>query len=147
MPKGAPDWIQLADQSFRRYKSFALLRAWAAVADLPDWSTVLDKDMTGAFGYLWATANDPFMNVRVTIDEIIIFNFNAGNLKSVGLWGAQNPWDKMGVVRYDEVTERYNIFYDEKWGMYIEENLKIELQYDIGGSGNGSCRIYWKELV
>lgn len=147
MPKGAPDWVQLADPSFQRYRSYSYTRPWGVVADFPDWSTVLDKDMTGAFGYLWATANDPFMVIRVTIDDVAIFNFTAGNLKAIGLWGVSNPWDKMGVVRWDEVDDRYIIFYDEKWGMYIQDNLKIELQYTIPGAGSGSCRVYWKELV
>lgn len=146
--RGAPDHTILIEQNFAHYEDKVVLRGSADIASAPDWTDALDISIRGIWGYMWAWANSFDFQVRITLDDNITFIMTLLQMKGGGFWGAQNAWGKFGVTQYNEVAaeKSYGMFFDEKWGIYIHKNLKIEVRWSGGLGSLASWGIYYKEL-
>lgn len=146
--RGAPDHTVLTEQNFAHYEDMVTLRGSADIASAPAWTDALDVELRGVWGYMWAWANSFDFQVRVTIDDNIVYFLTILQLKGGGFWGAQNPWGKFGCTQYNQVAGElsYGMFIDEKWGIYIHKNLKIEVRWSGGLGSLASWGIYYKEL-
>jgi len=146
MPRGSPDHTDRVHQEHCRYDNVRLISAWAAVPTLPVWREVINVDAPGMFGYLWCHSDNPYMYCRVTLDGVHIFMMHPWNVRVIGGYGYSNHWNKMGVGRWDEIDDDYNFIYDEEWAMVFNKNITVELAYELGQAGNGSCLIWYKLL-
>lgn len=146
--RGAPDHTILSEQSFAHYTDKIVLRTSANIESLPDWTEALNVELRGVWGYMWGWANSFDFQVRITIDDTVIFIMTILQLKGGGFWGASNPWAKFGCTRYSGVAGDlgYGMFYDEQWGLYIHKSLKIETRWSGGLGTLASWGIYYKQL-
>ena len=148
LKRGAPDHTVLAEQSFAHYVDQHVLRVSADIASAPVWTEALNVDIRGVWGYMWGWANSKDFQVRVTIDSEIVMIMSILQMKGGGFFGMQNGWGKFGCTRYSDVAldKNFGMFYDEKWGLYVHQNLTIETNW-AGGLGTlASWGIHYKEL-
>lgn len=146
--RGSPDHTVMMEQNFAHYEDKVILRGSADIESAPAWTEALNVDVRGVWGYMWAWSNSFDFQVRITVDDNIIFYMTVLQLKGGGFWGAQNPWGKFGVTQYNQVAGElsYAMFYDEKWGIYIHKNITIEIRWSGGLGTLASWGIYYKEL-
>lgn len=149
MGHGAPDHTRLSESGFAHYKDRVERRAGAALIVTPGWEEAVNVDIQGVWGYMWGWSDTHAFRVRVTIDSTIVFLFSINELHGGGFWGSNCAWDKMGCTAYNAVAGdlSYGMFYDEKWGLYIHENLTVECQRAAALGNLASWGIYYKELV
>jgi len=146
--RGAPDHTVLIEQNFAHYKDVVTRENVTPVSAAPTWDTILNVAVVGVWGYMWAWTDSLALRLRITIDGEIVFYMTVNEMKGGGFWGAQNAWGKFGLTKFQDVAGdlSYGLFYDERWGLYIHESLKIELQRAGAIGTQASWGIYYKEL-
>ncbi len=147
MGRGSRDWTQLVESGFAHYLDKKVEPVYAAVGTYPTPTEIVNVDIKGVFGYFWLYGNDPHIRPRLVIDGTVVFFQSCYLLRSVGLAGMRNAWQKFSVTRYDAVNNIYAMYYDEAWGLAIHSNLTIDLGYTGGFSGNGYINIHYKEFI
>jgi len=153
MAHGAPDHSRMTEDAFAHYQDVILRPAAAAIAHVGDvvpYTTCVDADVVGVFGYFRAWADHQCLRVRIFIDNLVtpIFLFTITEMAGGGFWGYSNPANKFGVTKWDEINDSFGMVYDEKWGLYIHTHLKIEVQFSIVATGvNASWGIHYKKLI
>jgi len=149
MARGSPDWTVLSEQSFAHYTDRVERQAAIAVSATPVWDEVLNVDIRGVWGYMWAWSDSRVFRPRITIDGVIVFMMTINELAGGGFWGYSQPWKKFGCTMFNNVAGDLNfgMFYDEQWGLYIHENLTIEVQRAGALGTQASWGIYYKELT
>lgn len=146
MARGSPDHTISIDNHHTHYLIKTVQYAWDDITTLLDWTEVLNVNIQGVFGWLWWAGDNPHVYVRLIIDDNVIFLFTIEQMMNLGAFGCQNSWDKIAVLRYDAINDFYYCIYDEKWAFYVHSNLTVEITYELGQSGKGMCRVYYKEL-
>lgn len=149
MARGSPDWTVLNEQSFAHYTDRVVRQATIAVSAAPAWDEVLNTDIRGVWGYMWAWSDSLVFRPRITIDGVIVFMLTINELRGGGFWGYSQPWNKFGCTMFNNVAGDLNfgMFYDERWGLYIHKNLTIEVQRAAALGTQASWGIYYKELT
>ena len=148
MARGSPDWTVLNEQSFAHYTDRIIRRGVGAVSAAPVWDEVLNTDIRGVWGYMWAWSDSIVFRPRITIDGVIVFMLTMNELRGGGFWGYSQPWGKFGCTMFNNVAGdlSFGMFYDERWGLYIHKNLTIEVQRAGALGTQASWGIYYKEL-
>lgn len=146
MPRGAPDWTQLVESSFAHYIDKKVDFNYVAVGTYPAPTEVVNVDIKGVFGYFWLYGNGAHIRPRLVIDGTVVFYQSCYLLRSVGLAGNRNAWQKFSVTRYDAINNIFAMYYDENWGLAIHSNLTIDLGYTAGFAGNAYMNIHYKEI-
>ena len=145
-PRGSPDHTLLTHDQHIHYLNVTETYNWAAITTLLDWTEVVNIDMQGVFGWLWWGAKDPNCYIRVKIDGDVLFHYTIEHMFNLGAGGCQNSWGKVNVLRYDAINEFYYCIYDEMWGLYVHENLTVEITYELGSAGLGVCSVHYKKI-
>lgn len=148
-PRGAPDHTVLSENSFAHYTDRVIRQAVTPVSNMPVWDEVINEDIKGVWGYMWAWTDSIVFRPRIYIDDVLVFMMTINEMKGGGFWGYSQPWDKFGVTVFNNVAGDLNfgMFYDEKWGLYIHNNLTIEVQRAGDLGTQASWGIYYKELT
>jgi len=146
--RGAPDHTVLIEQNFAHYKDNVIYQTVTPVSVAPAWDTILDVAVVGVWGYCWFWSDSRLLRLRVTIDGTMVFFMTINEMAGGGFWGAQNAWGKFGITKFQDVAGdlSFGMFYDERWGLYIHESLKIEIQRAAALGTIASWGIYYKEL-
>ena len=149
MARGSPDWTVLNEQSFAHYTDRIIRQGVIAVSAMPVWDEVLNTDIRGVWGYMWAWSDSIVFRPRITIDGVIVFMMTINELRGGGFWGYSQPWNKFGCTMFNNVAGdlSFGMFYDEQWGLYIHQNLTIEVQRNGALGATASWGIYYKELT
>jgi len=148
---GAPDHTVLAEQSFAHYKDVILTSNWANVGTHPDWTEIINVDIRGVWGYLNVQAGSDRIHTRVTIDGQIVFDQPISLLFDNGFYGFSPASTKYGCNVYNRLPleELFSMFYNEEWGLYIHQNLTIQMKWGNGWGASTLARhsIHYKELT
>jgi len=146
--RGAPDHTVLVEGNFAHYKDVVTRQAVIAVSAAPAWDTVIDVEIRGVWGYMWVWSDSIVFRPRITIDGVIVFLMTINELKGGGFWGPETSWGKFGCTQFSNVAGdlSFAMYYDEQWGLYIHQSLKIEVQRNGALGTQASWGIYYKEL-
>jgi hypothetical protein len=147
MARGAPDWTQIVESGYAHYLDKRVIYYYAAVGTFPTPTEVVNVNIKGIFGWYRFEGEGKHVKVRLTIDGNLIMLASISDLNNYGLSGARNSWQKMSVVRFDEINNLFSAYYDALWGLAIHANLTVELGYTLGFSGNASMELCYKELI
>lgn len=145
MPRGSPDHTDRTELQYMHYTDKVLYEGLVARPVMPVWDEILNENIEGVFGRIRIGSTDPRLYLRIAIDGVYVFNMNADNLFSIGDWGVNAGFNKFVLTRYDDINNHYDFVYDEEWGLWIKNNITVELSFAFGGAGNGSFHLFYKE--
>lgn len=145
-PWGSPDHTQKIELEYMRYKEvYEPSVGYQAMPAVLTPLVIIDRDLIGNFGRIRIASKAPGVFLRVTIDGYYFFNYSAEELLTLGYYGINSGFDKYGVTRYDDEASRYNFFYDEHWGIWIKDHLKVDVIQTIGVASEVAWRVFYKE--
>ena len=126
MAHGAPDHTRLSDDAFSHYKyNYVPNGGWNLLA--LERQSLVDIDLVGLFGITYVVMNNNGTYLRVEIDEREVFELAPKTVfRDLQLYGGKIK-GIFGASVYDEVNNKYSIWYHTDWKIYIHKHLKIEV--------------------
>jgi hypothetical protein len=145
MPRGSPDFTDRTELQYMHFTDIIDYSPLIAMPAAGTWYTIVDTDMEGVFGRIRVGSTDPYLYLRIKIDDAYTFDMHAANLLTIGCYGINSGFNKYGVTRYDAISNHYDFFYDEHFGLWIKSHLTVQLSYEVAHAGDGSWHLFYKK--
>ena len=126
MPHGAPDHTRLSDDAHSHYQYTYISGGGIPVPSLARYDLV-DIDMVGIFGIAFLLSDNKGTYLRMEVDGRQIFELAASDVfKDIGL-GKGGLHGVIGSSMYDEVNDKYSLWYNNDWRIYVHNHLLVEV--------------------
>jgi len=145
MARGSPDHTDRTELQYMHYTDRVVYSPMILMTVWPAWTNIINEDIEGVFGRIRIGSDDPFLYLRITIDGVIVFDMHAANIYTIDNYGVNAGFNKVVCTRYDAISDHYDFVYDEEWGLWIKENITVELTYEVAHAGDGSYHLFYKE--
>jgi len=126
MAHGAPDHTRLSDDAFSHYEyNYVDGFNWNLIVN--ERRSLVDIDLIGIFGISYALMDNNQAIFRIEIDGREIFENDAKTLfTELQIYGGKIK-GVLGATVYDEVNDKYSLWYHNDWKIYVHNHLKIEI--------------------
>ena len=132
MTVGSPDHVRLSDDAHSRYTWKWNIKG---PTNLPDGVTVtlFDIDFEGVLAAITCWTDYKSTVYQIFVDGVLIMDFWPEWIFEY--WMLRNPgcgMDIVGISRYDEVNDIYNLWWQSHFKCYVKNNIKVTAKQDSG---------------
>jgi len=146
MAHGAPDHTRLADDAYSHYRDVWGYFPWGILAAADPGNYIVNKTGIGVLGDVYVLVDSALVKLKIVIDGVNVYSWDANTLKSLGLWGYSNNQFKMSVTMFDAVIGLYAFMFSGNNGMYFHKSLQVYLARSAPlDLGTGYC--WYKEKI
>jgi len=126
MAHGAPDHTRLSDDAFAHYEyNYVPGGGWALIA--LERRSIVDIDLVGIFGIAFALVNNERAWLRIEVDGREIIELDPrGVFRDLQIYNGKIK-GVVGSTIYDEVNDKYSIWYHNDWKIFVHKHLKVEV--------------------
>lgn len=126
MAHGAPDHTRLSDDAFSHYEyNYTSGGLWLIAPG--DSRSIVDLDLVGVFGICYVLMDNKRSYFRVVIDGRKIFELSPQAVfEDLQLYGGKIS-GALGVSTYDDVNDKYSLWYHTDWKIYVHNHLKVDV--------------------
>ena len=126
MAHGAPDHTRLSDDAFSHYEyNYVPGGGWALLA--LERRSIVDIDLVGIFGIAFALVNNKGSYFRIEVDGREVFELAPSTVFTQLQCYNGKVKGVVGSTIYDEVNDKYSIWYHTDWKIYVHKHLKVEV--------------------
>ena len=147
MAHGAPDHTRLSDDAFSHY---TVRHFTDTTITIPSGiaTELFNQDFIGVFGYVIVDVDYSSLSILVYVDGTNVYYINAATLFDTFNLGSKAGAGGWGVSKFDDINNRYVLWLDADYHVYVKSNLTI-----MGLQGSGvdknvlRVKAYYKMLI
>ena len=126
MAHGSPDHTVLSDDAYSHYEyNYVSSGGWNILATQR--RSLIDIDLVGIFGITFMLVNNKGAYLRIEVDGRQIFELAPSTVFTDLQLYAGKIKGIMGVSTYNEIDNKYSLWYHTDWKIYVHKHLLVEV--------------------